>query len=111
MMTWGAKLFFKLSARFGNSIYNFKGLSFHKSKYRGVERPLYFASNSFLPSSDIYLAFASAGLADGCLATFGKLMRGMLAAGRNGEMPIEWGQAVRQSSTTLWKTARLKTAW
>ena len=80
---WGAKLFFKLSARFGNSIYNFKGLSFHKSKYRGVERPLYFASNSFLPSSDIYLAFASAGLADGCLATFGKLMRGMLPAGRN----------------------------
>jgi lysylphosphatidylglycerol synthetase-like protein (DUF2156 family) len=82
---WGAKLFFKLSARFGNSIYNFKGLSFHKSKYRGVERPLYFASNSLLPSSDIYLAFASAGLADGCLVTFGKLLRGMWAAGRNGK--------------------------
>ena len=80
---WGAKLFFKVSARFGNSIYNFKGLSFHKSKYRGVERPLYFASNSFLPSSDIYLAFASAGLTDGCLTTFGKLLRGMLAAGRD----------------------------
>ncbi|HSA10411.1 MAG TPA: DUF2156 domain-containing protein [Candidatus Paceibacterota bacterium] len=79
---WGARLFFKLSARFGNSIYNFDGLSFHKSKYRGVERPLYFASNGFLPSSDIYLAFASAGMADGCLATFGKLVRGMLAAGR-----------------------------
>jgi lysylphosphatidylglycerol synthetase-like protein (DUF2156 family) len=82
---WGAKWFFKLSARFGNNIYNFKGLSFHKSKYRGVERPLYYASNSFLPSSDIYLAFASAGLADSCLATFGKLLRGMLAAGRNGK--------------------------
>ena len=80
---WGAKLFFRLSARFGGTIYNFKGLSFHKSKYRGVERPLYFASNSFLPSSDIYLAFASAGLADGCVATFGKLIRGMLAPGRN----------------------------
>ena len=89
---WGAKLFFKLSARFGNSIYNFKGLSFHKSKYRGAERPLYFASNSFLPSSDIYLAFASAGLADGCLATFGKLVRGMLAAGRNGRTQSERGQ-------------------
>ena len=80
---WGAKLFFKLSARFGNNLYNFKGLSFHKSKYRGVERPLYFASNSFLPSGDICLAFASAGLAAGCLATFGKLIRGLLAAGRN----------------------------
>jgi lysylphosphatidylglycerol synthetase-like protein (DUF2156 family) len=82
---WGAKLFFKLSARFGNQIYNFKGLSFHKSKYRGVERPLYYASNSFLPSADIYLAFASAGLTEGYLATLGKLIRGMLPAGRNGK--------------------------
>ena len=82
---WAAKLFLKLSARFGNHIYNFQGLSFHKSKYRGRERSLYYASNSFLPSSDIYLAFASAGLADGCLATFGKLMRGLLAGGRNGK--------------------------
>jgi lysylphosphatidylglycerol synthetase-like protein (DUF2156 family) len=80
---WGVKLFFKLSTRFGNSIYNFKGLSFHKSKYRGVERPLYFASNGILPSSDIYLAFASAGLADGGLTIFGKLIRGMFAGGRN----------------------------
>jgi lysylphosphatidylglycerol synthetase-like protein (DUF2156 family) len=80
---WGAKLFFKLSTRFGNSIYNFRGLSFHKSKYRGVERPLYFASNSLLPSSDICLAFASAGLADGCLATLGKFIRGLLATGVN----------------------------
>ena len=37
----GAKLFFKLSARFGNNIYNFQGLSFHKSKYRGMEKPSY----------------------------------------------------------------------
>jgi lysylphosphatidylglycerol synthetase-like protein (DUF2156 family) len=79
---WGARLFFKLSARFGNAIYNFKGLAFHKSKYRGVERPLYFASNSLLPSADVYLAFASAGLADGCRATLRKLVRGMLGAGR-----------------------------
>ena len=82
---WGAKLFFKLSARFGNQIYNFQGLSFHKSKYRGVERPLYYASNSLLPSADIYLAFASAGLTEGYLTTFGKLIRGMLPAGRNGK--------------------------
>ncbi len=82
---WAARWFLTLSARFGNHIYNFQGLSFHKSKYRGRERPLYYASNSLLPSSDIYLAFASAGLADGCLATFKKLMRGMLAGGSNGK--------------------------
>jgi lysylphosphatidylglycerol synthetase-like protein (DUF2156 family) len=84
---WGARLCFKLSARFGSGIYNFKGLSFHKSKYRGVERPLYFASNSRLPSSDIYLAFASAGLADGCLGTLAKLVRGMWAGRKR--KPIE----------------------
>lgn len=79
---WGARRLFGLSARFGNAIYNFKGLSFHKSKYRGVERPLYFASNSFLPGGDIYLAFATAGIADGCWGTIGKLLRGWLRAGR-----------------------------
>jgi lysylphosphatidylglycerol synthetase-like protein (DUF2156 family) len=88
---WGAKLFFKLSARFGNHLYNFKGLSFHKSKYRGLERPLYYASNSFVPSSDIGLAFASAGLADGYVATIGKLIRGMLPAGRNGKSRLSVG--------------------
>ena len=82
---WGARLFFRLSARFGNSMYNFTGLSFHKSKYRGVERPLYFASNGLLPSGDIYLAFASAGLTDGCVGTFRKLARGMLGGGSNGK--------------------------
>ncbi len=71
-----------MSARFGNSIYNFEGLSFHKSKYRGVERPLYYASNSFFPSADIYLAFVSAGVADSYLATLGQLLRGMFIAGK-----------------------------
>lgn len=82
---WGARLFFKLSARYGNKIYNFKGLSFHKSKYRGMERPLYFASNSLCPCGDIYLAFAAAGMTDGCLTTFGKLLQGILAASRKGK--------------------------
>ena len=85
---WGARWFFKLSARFGNHLYNFKGLAFHKSKYRGVERPLYYASNSFLPSSDICLAFASAGLAEGYLTILGKLLRGLLVPGRNGKSPL-----------------------
>jgi len=80
----GAKLFFKLSARFGNNIYNFKGLSFHKSKYRGREKPLYYGSNSRLPSNDIYLAFLSADITRSYFSTLGRLIWGMLTAGRNG---------------------------
>jgi lysylphosphatidylglycerol synthetase-like protein (DUF2156 family) len=77
---WGAKLFFQLSARFGNSIYNFQGLSFHKSKYRGTELPLYYASNSLIPSNDIYLAFVSADITRSYFKTLGQLLRGMLTA-------------------------------
>jgi len=80
---FGIKLFFELSARYGNSIYNFKGLSFHKSKYRGVEKSLYCASNSLWPSNDLYLAFRSADITRGFLGTLGQLMRGMLTAGEN----------------------------
>jgi lysylphosphatidylglycerol synthetase-like protein (DUF2156 family) len=80
---FGAKLFFKLSARFGNNIYNFKGLSFHKSKYRGVENSLYFASNSPMPSNDIYLAFVSADITRSYFATVGRLLWGMITASRN----------------------------
>ena len=76
----GAKLFFSLSARFGNNIYNFKGLSFHKSKYRGTERSLYYASNSFMPSNDIYLAFVSADITRSYFKTLGQLLQGMIAA-------------------------------
>jgi lysylphosphatidylglycerol synthetase-like protein (DUF2156 family) len=76
----GASLFFKLSARFGNDIYNFKGLSFHKSKYRGHEKPLYYASNSLWPSNDIYLAFLSADITRSYFTTLGQLIRGMLTA-------------------------------
>ncbi|HWV98739.1 MAG TPA: DUF2156 domain-containing protein [Candidatus Acidoferrum sp.] len=82
---FGAKLFFRLSARFGNDIYNFKGLSFHKSKYRGVEHPLYYASNGLIPSNDIYLAFVSADITRSYFATLGQLLRGMITAGRNGK--------------------------
>jgi len=79
---WAARRLFRWSARFGNALYNFQGLSFHKSKYRGLERPLYFASNGWLPCADVYLAFASAGIADGCWRTIGKLLRGRLRSGR-----------------------------
>src|SRR4030095_12978888 len=54
---WGTKLFFQWSERFGDDIYNFKRVSFHKSKYRVPEKYLYFASNRLLPSNDVYLAF------------------------------------------------------
>ena len=74
---FGASLFFKLSARYGNNIYNFKGLSFHKSKYRGSEKCLYFASNSFWPSNDIYLAFLSADITQSYFETMGRLLWGM----------------------------------
>jgi alpha-beta hydrolase superfamily lysophospholipase len=79
---WGSELFFKLSARFGNNIYSFKGLSFHKSKYRGVERPLYYASNRLIPSNDIYLAFHAADVAHSYLSTMGQLVWGMITAGK-----------------------------
>ena len=78
----GCKLFFKLTARYGNEIYNFQGLAFHKSKYRGTEKSLYFASNSFWPANDVYLAFLSADIARSYFATVGQLLRGMVAAKR-----------------------------
>lgn len=72
------KWFFKLSERYGGELYNFKGLSFHKSKYRGQEKPLYYASNSALPSNDIYLAFLTSDIASSYFATMGLLLRGFI---------------------------------
>ena len=79
---FGVKLFFKLSAKYGNNIYNFQGLSFHKSKYRGNEKPVYYASNSLWPSNDVYLAFLSADIARSYFSTLGRLIWGMLTASR-----------------------------
>ena len=81
----GSRLFFRLSARYGNDIYNFQGLSFHKSKYRGSEKYLYFASNSLWPSNDIYLAFWSADITRSYFETVRLLLKGMLTAKRNGK--------------------------
>ena len=81
---FGSKLFFELSAQYGNDIYNFRGLAFHKSKYRGRERFLYFASNGTWPSNDIYLAFLSADITRSYFSTLGRLLWGMLTAGKNG---------------------------
>jgi lysylphosphatidylglycerol synthetase-like protein (DUF2156 family) len=74
---WGAKKFFELSAKYGNSIYNFTGLAFHKSKYRGNDKFLYFASRSHLPTNDIYLAFLSADITRSYFETVGRLLWGM----------------------------------
>ncbi|TAL06703.1 MAG: DUF2156 domain-containing protein [Verrucomicrobia bacterium] len=82
---FGAKIFFKLSEKFGNDIYNFRGLAFHKSKYRGAEKFLYFASNSLWPSNDIYLAFKSADITQSYLSTLGRLVLGMVTAKKKGK--------------------------
>jgi len=74
----GVRWFFRLTAKYGNDIYNFKGLTFHKSKYRARERYIYYASNRLMASNDIYLAFVSAEIADGYLKTVGQLLVGML---------------------------------
>jgi lysylphosphatidylglycerol synthetase-like protein (DUF2156 family) len=74
---WGAKKFFELTAKFGNDIYNFTGLAFHKSKYRGGEKFLYFASRSLWPSNDIYLAFLSADITRSYFNALGHLLWGM----------------------------------
>ena len=75
---WATKLFFRISERYGNSIYNFKGLSFHKAKYRGVEKSLYFASNNPMPSNDIYLAFLSSDITQSYFSTMGRLLWGVV---------------------------------
>lgn len=75
---WGTKFFFKTSVRYGNEIYNFKGLSFHKSKYRGQDKFVYFASNGKIPSNDVYLAFLTSDIADSYWVTMGRLLKGVV---------------------------------
>jgi lysylphosphatidylglycerol synthetase-like protein (DUF2156 family) len=76
---FATKLFFQISERYGNEIYNFKGLAFHKSKYRGTERPVYFASNSgMLMSNDVYLAFLTSDIANSYFSTMGRLLKGVV---------------------------------
>jgi lysylphosphatidylglycerol synthetase-like protein (DUF2156 family) len=77
---WSMKMFFQLSERFGDNIYNFKGLSFNKSKYRGREKSLYCASNRFIASNDIYLAFLSSDITRSYFSTLGRLLWGILTA-------------------------------
>jgi lysylphosphatidylglycerol synthetase-like protein (DUF2156 family) len=89
-----SRIFFQLSTRYGNAIYNFEGLAFHKSKYRGRENYIYFASNSLIPSNDIYLAFLTADITRSYFSTVGQLIRGMLTASRKGKGPVTAAGAV-----------------
>lgn len=73
----GAKWFFNLSAKYGEELYNFSGLSFHKSKYRALERSMYLGVNSLLPTNDIFLAFAAADITQSYFGTMFKLFRGI----------------------------------
>lgn len=82
---YSSKLFFQLSERYGNEIYNFRGLAFHKAKYRGEENSLYFASNGLWPSNDIYLAFRSADITRSYFSTLGRLVCGMIGAKKHPE--------------------------
>jgi lysylphosphatidylglycerol synthetase-like protein (DUF2156 family) len=50
--------FLKMLYTHGNEMYNFQGLSFHKSRYRAPARPLYMATRTKLGLKDVYLAFA-----------------------------------------------------
>jgi lysylphosphatidylglycerol synthetase-like protein (DUF2156 family) len=88
---FGSKLFFQLSERYGNDIYNFRGLAFHKAKYRGRENFLYFASNSSMPANDIYLAFRSADITRSYFSTLGRLVWGMVTA-KNSTRPDATGR-------------------
>lgn len=80
------RLFFQISRRYGGEIYNFEGLSFHKSKYRGRKKPIYYASNSPIPANDIYLAFLTSDIATSYWSTMGRLglgvIKGLLSSGR-----------------------------
>jgi lysylphosphatidylglycerol synthetase-like protein (DUF2156 family) len=74
------KAFFELSERYGNDIYNFKGLSFYKAKYRAAEKSLYFVSNNSMPANDVYLAFLSSDITRSYFSTVGRLLRGMVTS-------------------------------
>lgn len=72
------KSYFKLCERYGNDIYNFRGLAFHKSKYRGTEKYIYIASDSRFPANDVYLAYQTAGIAVSYLRSTSDLLKGIV---------------------------------
>lgn len=71
------KAFFELNWKYGNQMYNFKGLCAHKLKYHGQKVPRYFASNSLMPSNDVYLAYLSANIASSYFDSMWRLGKGI----------------------------------
>jgi lysylphosphatidylglycerol synthetase-like protein (DUF2156 family) len=57
---WWLKKSFQLLYRHGNRVYNFRNLGFHKSRYDGSQKLVYFCSNSPIPVADIYLSMKNA---------------------------------------------------
>jgi len=52
------RLFFVLLRRFGNFLFPFKGLYDHKIRFHGELRPLYVATQKWVPIGDVYRAFS-----------------------------------------------------
>lgn len=71
------KAFFELNWKYGNQMYNFKGLCSHKLKYHGELIPRYYASNSLMPSNDVYLAYLSADIASSYFDSMWRLCKGI----------------------------------
>jgi lysylphosphatidylglycerol synthetase-like protein (DUF2156 family) len=59
----------------GEKIYPFQGLSFHKSRYRGKEVPVFFASDRKIPLADVYLGFRNSKIIPN-LVSFVRKIRG-----------------------------------
>ena len=72
------KKFIQIARNYGHRAYNFAGLSFYKSKYRGKEKQLYFASQSLIPLNDLYLGFLASGIANSYFGLIGKIMTGVV---------------------------------
>lgn len=86
--------FFELAARFGNDIYNFRGLAFHRSKYRGREKAIYYASRSLMAGNDLYLAFRAANISQSYVGMVFQLLGGILkAAFPKPAVPVDAGEA------------------
>jgi phosphatidylglycerol lysyltransferase len=72
------KIFVKTCRKYGHRVYNFRGLSFYKSKYRADEKQVYFASGSAMPLNDLYLSFLASRIASSYLGVIGNLCGGIL---------------------------------
>jgi len=62
---------FKFLYKRGNKIYNFKNIGFHKERYCGTQKPVYFCSRSSLQPLEVYLSMNNAGM----LSSIGEMLR------------------------------------